>query len=210
MFKTKKREGASTVLVLFMVVVLVTLGFFTIVSASLNYRLSLKASKWNKDYYALDSQGEALAAKIDDALYNAEQDAVTYVMDYEYKKNSTDKISLEAHQINKTLYSGNDENVYKVLNNTYKYLAKEYLIPVSEEYYSEIVTLYNDDNSIYSIQFNTDLKKDDDETYRLAIKLNVDDILYDIHLDDNGRVVGKKIDFENRYSIKKWQQYYYK
>lgn len=210
MFKTKKREGASTVLVLFMIVVLVTLGFFTIVSASLNYRLSLKASQWNKDYYALDKEGEALSAKIDDALYNAEQTAVAYVMDYGYKNKSTDLIPDDVHQINKVLYNGNDENVYKVLNNTYKYLAKENLIPVKDEYESEIVTLYNDDKSIYSIQFNADLKKDDDETYRLAIKLNIDDILYDIHLDNNGRVVGKKIDFENRYSVKKWQQYYYK
>lgn len=208
MIKLEKRQGSSTILVLFMIVVLVTLGFFTIVSASLNYKLSLKTSQWNKSYYELDSKGEIIKAKIDEACYRAEQEAVKYVMVSGYNKKYSDvAIPEDIHNINKKLYAGNINNVYDVLNNTYKSLANIYLKDVEDEFGGEVVTLYNEDGSVFSIYYKNILQKDDDSTYKLDIKLNIQDILYDISIEPN-EVSGKKVDFKNRYSIEKWKQYY--
>lgn len=202
----KKRKGASTVLVLFMIVVLVTLGFFTIMSATLNYKLSLKASAWNKAYYELDSQGEAIVAEIDNYLYLAEQDSVKYFMQAEYKNETTKLISDDIHQTNRRIYNNDIKNSYKVLNNTYKSLAIGYLEYVEKTIGGDVIVLYNQDGGVYSISYENVLQKMDNKEYKLSIKLNVVDILYDIYLEGS-RVNGKKIDFKNRYVITMWEQY---
>lgn len=204
----KKRSGASSVLILFTVVILITLGLFTIVSASLNYKLSVESSQWNEFYYELDSVGESLVAKIDDVLYSAEQKAVYYVLTSEYKSQYARTISQEIHDINLSVYNNDINNTYDVMNNTYKSLVIEYLKDIEDEYGGKVVTLYNKDGSVFSIYYTNVLSHSDDENYQLTINLNIEDILYDIFISDSGEVTGRKIDFKNRYLINRWKQHY--
>ncbi len=207
MLKLKKRQGASSVLILFTVVILVTLGLFTIVSASVNYSQSQKSALWTRSYYELDSYGEALLANVDNALFQAEQEAVNYIMTSEYLQNNAETIPSEIHEINKDIYNNDKNNVYKVLNNTYKSLAINYLKPLEDTYDSNVVAIYNEDGSVYSLFYTAVLTKYDDLEFKFDIKINIQDILYDINVQD-GVISGKKIDFKKRYLVTKWQQIY--
>ncbi len=207
MLKLRKRQGASSVLILFTVVILITLGLFTVVSASVNYSHSLKSSSWIRSYYELDSYGEALLANVDNALFQAEQEAVNYIMTAEYLRDECETIPSKIHEVNKKLYNNNPENVYTVLNNTYKTLAVSYLEPLEETYNGDVVAIYNEDGSVYSLYFTSTLEKYDNTPFKLNIKINIEDILYDISVND-GIVSGKKIDFKKRYLVTKWEQVY--
>ena len=72
-------EGATSVLIIFMMIVLVTLGVFAIVSAEVNIKFSQKAANWSEKYYALESQAEKYVSEVDAVLAIAEADAKTYV-----------------------------------------------------------------------------------------------------------------------------------
>jgi hypothetical protein len=61
--------------------ILVTLGAFSIASSNANYRLSQRALNWNRAFFALDGQGEFYLSHIDGALADAEQMAINAVMD---------------------------------------------------------------------------------------------------------------------------------
>ncbi len=204
MYKNKKRKGASSVIVLFTIVILITFSFFTIVSANADYRKSLEASEWNNSYYELDSYGESVVAEIDDVLYHAEQDAVHYILTSEFQQKNSKTISQHIHLVNKKIYNNNVNNVYDVLNNTYKSLALEYLKEIEEKYNGDVVALYNKNGGVYSLYYKNDLSLTN-KSYILSIKLNIQDILYDVSIN-NGKFSGRKIDFKNRYLITKWIQ----
>jgi len=54
-----------------MMLVLVTLGAFTITSARVNYNFSVKALEFNKMYYALEDKAEYFVRAVDGILINA-------------------------------------------------------------------------------------------------------------------------------------------
>ncbi len=72
--KIQNREsGASLVLVIFMMVILVTFGILALTSASANAKLSSKTLSWRADYYALDARAADIVFDIDTLLYQAEE-----------------------------------------------------------------------------------------------------------------------------------------
>lgn len=73
--KNQSERGASLVLVVFMMVVLVSFGILALTSASANMRLSLKTRDWRTDYYALDSRASDIVFAADQLLYEAEMEA---------------------------------------------------------------------------------------------------------------------------------------
>ena len=64
----KSERGAVSVQAIFMMLVLVTLGTFAITSARVNYTFSVKASDWNRMYYALEDKAERYAMDVDAVL----------------------------------------------------------------------------------------------------------------------------------------------
>lgn len=181
----KKRKGASSILVLFMVVVLITLGLFTIVSANINFRLSKKSVTWNQTYYELDSLCEEKLGLIDKALFEAEQEAVK-------------KISENLEQYTK-------ENVYEELNNEYKKISENKLKNL-EFNNSEVTIGTFEDTTIDYLEFGFVEKSLSDENYQINVQLKIKDILYDTNIN-GGNIELKKIYNENRYDIIKWKQY---
>ncbi len=203
----KKRKGASSILILYSVVILAVLGLFTVMSASLNYNQSVSQSNWNKNYYELDSYAESVVAEIDDALFSAEQKSVRYVMSNEYTFNNSITIPQEVHNINKKLYKGNVKNTYAVLDNTYKYLAINNLTAITEAYGGTVVPIYNEDGSVFSLYYKNVFVSARDSRYKLNVQLNIDDILYDVVVNGNS-FNSSKIDFKSRYSTYNWTQSY--
>jgi hypothetical protein len=66
-------SGATSVLVVFMMTVLVTIGAYSIVSAHVNYSFSQRAIAWNKDYYSCDYLAEGFLKDLDLELAEAER-----------------------------------------------------------------------------------------------------------------------------------------
>lgn len=207
MKKLKKRKGASSVLILYCIVILVLISLLTIMHVSLNYNISYEQSKWNENYYKIDSYAESVVAEIDDALFNAEQQAVNYFINQEYLIENSSIIPEDIHNINKSIYNNDVNKSYDILNNTYKYLAIIYLQPIQETYGGEILTVYNDDETIYSLYYKNTFTLENFEDYKLETRISIKDILYDITIED-GIVSGHKIDFKNRYEVVNWSQFY--
>jgi|GEM_PF-917615 len=72
--KLKEQEGAASVMVVLMMIVLATLGAFAVISAQVNYKLSNRVLESNQVYYELDSRGEDFLAVVDSALALAESE----------------------------------------------------------------------------------------------------------------------------------------
>ena len=67
----KRNGGAVSIQVVFLMLVLVTLGAFAIVSARANYNFSVKALDWNRMYYALEDDAERFVMTVDGILKDA-------------------------------------------------------------------------------------------------------------------------------------------
>jgi hypothetical protein len=74
----KNSEGATSVLVIFMMIVLVTFGAFAITSAHVNLKFSHSAQDWTKMYYSMDAEAQAFLFDLDaclaEAAYRADDD----------------------------------------------------------------------------------------------------------------------------------------
>ena len=68
----KSKGGAVSIQVVFLMLVLVTMGAFAIVSARVNYNFSLKALEWNRMYYALEDMAEQFVMFVDGLIEKAE------------------------------------------------------------------------------------------------------------------------------------------
>ena len=68
--------GASSVLIIFLMLVLAILGTYSISSARVNYTFSNKTLVWNREYFDCDAQAEEFLMDIDSVLAGAEQKAI--------------------------------------------------------------------------------------------------------------------------------------
>jgi len=68
---TTKRKGGASVLVIFMIITLVTLGVFTITTTLVGLRFANNVSESNVIFYAVDAEAERLFAAIDTAVFEA-------------------------------------------------------------------------------------------------------------------------------------------
>ena len=73
-------SGATSVLIIFMMLMLVILGAYSIASAHVNYTFSNRALEWKQGYYGCDSMAEGFLADVDGALAKAEKAAVEAVI----------------------------------------------------------------------------------------------------------------------------------
>jgi len=76
----KGENGAASVLVIFMTLVLVTLGAYSISSAHVNYVFSERALEWKQSYYECDAEAVRFLMDADIALAAAEQDTAEAVI----------------------------------------------------------------------------------------------------------------------------------
>ncbi|MDR1560073.1 MAG: hypothetical protein LBS84_10330 [Clostridiales bacterium] len=76
-----EENGAASVLIIFMMLVLVTLGAFSITAARVNYVFSGKALDWKTEYYECDALAEEFLMDFDAALAKAERGTAEAVSD---------------------------------------------------------------------------------------------------------------------------------
>ncbi|MDR1000133.1 MAG: hypothetical protein LBL96_04955 [Clostridiales bacterium] len=69
-------RGATSVLMLLMMITLVTLGTYSISSSQVNYVFCSKALEWNRRYLEADSKGEQFLQRLNQALAEAERKTI--------------------------------------------------------------------------------------------------------------------------------------
>ncbi|MDR1066165.1 MAG: hypothetical protein LBL35_01845 [Clostridiales bacterium] len=71
----KKEDGAASVLVVFMMIALVTLGAFSITSALSNLRLAVRNAEWIAAYYEIEDKAEEYLVELDQILADCAEKA---------------------------------------------------------------------------------------------------------------------------------------
>ena len=71
-----EERGASSVMIIFLMLVLAVLGVYSISSAQVNYTFSNKTLAWNREYFECDAQIEKFLMDIDSILAEAEQKTI--------------------------------------------------------------------------------------------------------------------------------------
>ena len=81
----KDNNGAASVLVILVMIVLITLGLLAMVFANSNYKLAQKTLAVEEAYYSLDSEAETVVAEIDSLLIPIASEAGLDAASYEHK-----------------------------------------------------------------------------------------------------------------------------
>lgn len=180
--KRYNKKGATSILIIFMMIVLVTIGAFTIVSSNLNYSFSKKVSNWNKDYYALEKNAEYFLQELDNNLIMAKNDAIKNISESDIDKKHI-KTKLNEY------YSENVVNNLNALRLAYPNLDVKF-----------------DENSDLLVDVILQLE---DQNFYMNLLLNVNtDVFTNNKLDKN--IIEVKNDDADRFEILKRNQWQYK
>ena len=216
------RKGASSVLIILMMVVLIVFGLAALTTSLAAMRLGDKANDWTGEYYELEATAEEFLFKVDGLLVQAELDAVNYIEKGLYLDNE------------KTLFQNNiQETIYNSYNITLPQSARsQYLLRVIEaafcksavdalldefpraefKYNGSYVRQILEDEGFSDITIAITISEDgSDYPKNLDIKLRLVAPKYNISIYEN-KVSGTKITaYLKRYEIlvwKEWQEYF--
>jgi len=205
-------RGATSVLVIFMMIVLVTLGAFAITSANVNYKFSARARDWTRSYYTLEDSGETFAKDFDLCLAAAENDAIAYGEAQGYAQASYDGIPDDIQNINFTLYSqGFTARAYaESLERVYDYFVNQQM--------QDFAAAYPD--VTYSQADQTDQARDyaaasvaidfvsvDNADYHLRVALTSLPFPFEVGLGDDGSYIATRTAQTTRYAVQSWNQW---
>ncbi len=123
----KNRKGATSVLVVFIMIVFVTIGAFMILSANLNLKFSTKVLEWNEDFYLLEKDCEYFIAELDSVLLKSDIETIEYL-----KSNSGIQDDSELNE-NKALFSAFEKEYLQMINENINTLKQKYPALVLDE-----------------------------------------------------------------------------
>jgi len=175
-------SGASSVLIIFMMLVLVTLGAYSISSARINYVFSRKSMEWNKNYYECDLEAERFLMVLDKALADSEWVTVEGAFG-----RCTDVVN--------TINSISPENAEDELNRYFKSNVIEKLQALVEQYPNMKV---QDEGPVVYMTISKD-------NSAIDLKIAVSPFRYTYETADN-RVKAVLDDSLKRYSVLEWRQ----
>ena len=182
-------SGASSVLVIFMMLVLVTLGAFAIVSANANYRLSRRAVDWNTMYYELDARGEEFLAQVDMVLRAGENVALDYTIDYFSKIDTPTELMPK-----------------EIFNRTFLEISNLSLTHLTlDQPYSNVYNIYDGLEAI-GIIIEMMIMSPDPSYDECGILIEIE-ILPANHVEVNAEKTEVYWEGQNRYVIKSWYEF---
>ncbi len=214
--KLNNEDGASSVLVVFMMIILVTLGAFSLVSSNVNIGMAKKAVSSNKVFYNLDAYGEQFICDVDYALAQAETFATEYIAGEGYLKQQYDGLpDVLQNEIVSGFEKSQDKASYGdfILNRLYFYQANKNLSDLKNEYLGIIVMPFFDDNnnetSVTDIAVDTVLLSSENERTSLNISFTVNPLVYSFSYDlDSPLPKGYSFEKEQkpRLFIERWNE----
>lgn len=200
------RKGAASVLVIFMVMVLVTLGALAISSANANYKLSQRALDWNIMYYDLDAKGEEFLWALDGKLAEAEMTACEYMKNKGYQSPAQTDLPEQLQSAIFAAHQGNDLKDNEVFNKIYMYYADKYLEDLMVIYPELAVYASDDGTFINYILTEISLESELDELCSLNVSIWVEPIEYEIIAAGGDMPIARAND-DLRYKIEDWYEY---
>lgn len=159
--KFTSEKGASSVLVILLMVILLSLGVAILTSSISNERLALKKKDWLNDYYSLEAQSETIISEIDSILIDA-QNSTNFENSDNLDTNEYMTNVLRSLDDYSQLYGSNVTN----------------FDPMEDMTYHRIVS----DNSLI-IEFDT--KIDGEYPKHLKMELRVNNPYVDLSYDEN-------------------------
>lgn len=203
----KDQSGATSVLVILMLLVLVTFGSFAIISANSNIKLSKTAASWSKMYYALDAKGELYISEVDKRLYMAEIKALDYIEQKCYSELIYLDIPVELQTRIRNSVEENGVNsltLYNAFNRVYYYYANLYLSEMAELYPENIVSALNDDVEITAVISDMLFVSSENPECHLNVSVEVRPMNYSFYIQDGE--VSYEYESTKRYKILSWTQ----
>ncbi|MDR1642963.1 MAG: hypothetical protein LBC41_15425 [Clostridiales bacterium] len=187
-------EGSASVLVIFMMIVLVTLGAYSIVSAHVNYSFSQKALAWNKNFYSCDLMAEEFLKDLDLALAKAEKEIGLYVSTKGYEKSGNgtvpEELRDEIRQRGLTKES---------MNLLYRHCAYGALEKLQEKYPSMAIS-----DGLEEVTINFSL--DEEKNANIRAKILIEPLIFNV-TEKDGVVRATKSANAKRCRIEKWEQW---
>ena len=203
----KNEDGATSVLVLLMMIVLVALGSFAIVSASSSIKLSNTSISWNTTYYNLDAQGEEYLSKLDNILYQAEQSSVAYILGEGFNELTHSDLDIKLQTSTREIME-NEPDKEKAIREAFNIVYFEYIDMLNKEfinlYPNNIESKIEEDGIIKHITHSISFVDDTNPDYSLEITLDINKLDYNIFFEDNVLYIERNL--FKRYSIDEWKQ----
>ncbi|MDR2903131.1 MAG: hypothetical protein LBU77_01290 [Clostridiales bacterium] len=198
-------NGATSVLILFMMIVLVTLGTFSITSANVNLKFGRKTVDMTAVYYALDAEGERYISDLDNALAQAQADAFSYMKDKAYEKNTAESLPATLQH---AVYNGAADGAMDsetIFNTVYLYMANEKIEQLAEKYPGSVISRLEQGEKIAEITAETSIPSDKDANMSLSIGAMIQPLSIETDAA-TGEITGRLTEGEQRFIIDLWEQ----
>jgi len=201
-------EGATSVLIVFMMIVLVTLGAFAITSANVNIKFSNKAVSWHEKYYILDSAGEQYTMLLDHALATAEAAAVEYIHVQGYTAMAYTGVDDATQATLRSLWmeNGTSTTLNTIFSNLFMDFAYTEIAAMSERFPDSEIRVTRAGEIIANLEVEVNLGVDENTDYQLCIRLTVKPPSYDFTMSTNGTHARKNFAV-TRYVVSDWYQW---
>jgi hypothetical protein len=192
-------SGATSVLVIFMMIVLVTLGAYSIVSAHVNYSFSQRALNWNKDFYSCDYLAEGFMKDLDLALAEAEKATAEYVLNGGNLLESYEGVPIELQSQLWEVGIASSENARTGLNLLYRHFAYQSVERLRDRYRDLEVS-----EGLVNVSVNFSIDEGKNSNLRAVVKISP--LSFDFS-EEEGIVFAIKSPGAKRCEILKWEQW---
>jgi len=199
-----QEDGSTSVLVILMMIVLVSLGYFAIASANSNIKLSNNALEWSKKYYRLDGEAEEFAARVDELLFNAQLLTNEYFDTEQYLEFTHPDLPLSMHMLITEGYQEAWDKEFFLEQTTdtifYFYADKE-LSKLAGAYPDAVVSCLRDGDYVLGIICDITLSHEESLDYHLNVSLTVNSYTTYRYAHMDGDISAK------RYKVTEWSQW---
>ncbi|MBN1624609.1 MAG: hypothetical protein JXN10_09025 [Clostridia bacterium] len=215
--KPMNKKGASSVLVILMMVVLTLFGLSALTASLATVRLTEKAGAWTKEFYLLEAQAEMSVAQLDSILYDAEVKAVEYMQKKEFLEIEG---TVLPDDLQKLVYLNMTELLPKAARSIYleRVMEAVYILhavtlietrlpDASLEYLSDIFRHIIEDEAVAGVLFNLTVSEENEGTKKnIDIGIEIEFPGYSLELSGN-EVSGIRFSGGSRYNIVEWREW---
>ena len=172
----KDESGSASILIVLMMIVLVSMGYFAIATANANSRLGDAAFLQNRKFYYLDGQGRRFVAHVDTLLLEAQRLANYYFESGSQRNFTHADLPVEMQTLIREGYgaaANRADFVEEIIDRLFFFYAAKELARLNEFYPGAVVTVLGEDFNIMGILCDINLTHPLMAEYNLSITLSV-------------------------------------
>jgi len=196
----RNKKGATSILVLFMMIVLISLGAHSIVSANVNYKLSQRVSDWSRNFYAMEEISEKIIMLVDETLLKSENEVLELVVLDKNKELVTER---DLNKLKNLIEDKDEDGLDKLVQKIYNDKIFAELSKLESQY--ENLSVEKNGGNIY---IEVDISSENESDMNLHMRLDISSFNNKLHFKDGDIVTEKDEDTERFYITERnqWQQ----